>query len=117
MPLALRAGLLIRHPILEVDCQLGMNHAPVLPATGPLFRGVDHRQIQNFEKAVIGRKHGFRLGYLPELTVEAFDRVGRIDQPPKFLRKLKISAEICPVIPPRLRNLGVFLVPVFCKRV
>ena len=94
-----------------------MNHAPVLPAAGPLFRDVDHRQIQHFEKAVIGRKHGFRLGYLPELTVEAFNRVGRIDQPPKFLRKLKISAEICPVIPPRLRDLRIFLVPVFCERV
>ena len=94
-----------------------MNHAPVLSAAGPLFRDVDHRQIQHFEKAVIGRKHGFRLGYLPELTVKAFDSVGCIDQPPKFLRKLKISAEICPVIPLRLRNLGVFLVPVFCERV
>ena len=58
-PLDLRAGLLIRHPILEVDCQLDMNHAPVLSAAGPLFRDVDHRQIQHFEKAVIGRKHGF----------------------------------------------------------
>ena len=72
---------------------------------------------QHFEKAVIGWKHGFRLGYLPELTVKAFNRVGRIYQPPKFLRKLEISAEICPVIPPRLRNLRIFLVPVFCKRV
>ena len=115
--LALRAGLLIRHPILEVDCQLGMNHAPVLSAADPLFRDVDYRQIQHFEKAVIGRKHGFRLSYPPELTVEAFDSVGRIDQPSECLRKLKISAEICPVIPPRLRNLGVFLVPVFCERV
>ena len=94
-----------------------MNHAPALSAAGPLFRDVDHRQIQHFEKTVIGRKHGFRLGYLPELTVEAFDRVGRIDQPSKFLRKLKISAEICPVIPPRLRNLRILLVLVFCKRV
>ena len=39
--------------------------------------------LQHFEKTVIGRKHGFRLGYLPELTVKAFNRVGRIDQPPK----------------------------------
>ena len=94
-----------------------MNHAPVLPAAGPLFRDVDHRQIQHFEKAVIGRKHGFRLGYLPELTVKAFDRVGRIDQPPKCLRKLEIGTELCPVIPSRLRNLRILLVPVFCKRV
>ena len=94
-----------------------MNHAPVLSAVGPLFRDVDHRQIQHFEKAVIGRKHGFRLGYLPKLTVKAFDRVGRINQPPKCLRKLKISAEICPVIPSRLRNLRILLVPVFCERV
>ena len=73
--------------------------------------------LQHFEKTVIGRKHGFRLGYLPELMVKAFNRVGRIDQPPKFLRKLEIGTEICPVIPPRLRNFGVFLVPVFCERV
>ncbi len=92
-----------------------MNHAPVLPAAGPLFRDVDHRQIQHFEKAVIGRKHGFRLGYLPELTVKAFNRVGRIDQPSERLRKLEIGTEICPVTPPRLRNLGVFLVPVQCS--
>ena len=52
--LALRIGLLIRHPILEVDCRLGINHAPVLSAAGPIFRDVDHCQIQHFEKAVIG---------------------------------------------------------------
>ena len=94
-----------------------MNHAPVLSAAGPLFRDVVHRQIQHFEKAVIGRKHGFRLGYLPELTVEAFNRVGCIDQPSECLRKLEIGTEICPVIPPRLRNLRILLVLVFCKRV
>ena len=94
-----------------------MNHAPVLFAAGPLFRDVDHRQIQHFEKAVIGWKHGFRFGYLPELTVKAFNRVGRIDQPPECLRKLEIGTEICPIIPPRLRDLRIFLVPVFCERV
>ena len=94
-----------------------MNHARVLFAAGPLFRDVDHRQIQHFEKAVIGRKHGFRLGYLSELTVKAFNRVGRIDQPPECLRKLEIGTEICPVIPPRLRDLRILLLPVFCERV
>ena len=73
--------------------------------------------LQHFEKAVIGRKYGLRLGYLPELTLKAFNRVGRIDQPPKCLRELEIGTEICPVIPPRLRNLRILLVPVFCERV
>ena len=59
--------VLIRHTLSEIDGQLRMDAAPVLSVAGPLFRDVDHRQIQHFEKTAIGRKHGFRLGYLPEL--------------------------------------------------
>ena len=45
--------VLIRHTLSEIDGQSRMDAAPVLPAAGPLFRDVDHRQIQHFEKAVI----------------------------------------------------------------
>ena len=37
--------VLIRHALSEIDGQLRMDAAPVLPPTRPLFRNIHHRQI------------------------------------------------------------------------
>ena len=58
------------HPILKIDCQLSMDHTPVLTAAGPLFGNIHHCQIQHFEQALISRKHGFRFCYLAKLAVK-----------------------------------------------
>ena len=94
-----------------------MDHAPVLPADGPLFCNVHHRQIQHFEQAVVRRENRFRLCHLAELTVEALNRVRRVNQPAHLLRILKIGAQIWPVFLPRGRNLGMFLVLMLRKNV
>ena len=94
--------MLFGYPVAIVDYQLRVDTAPVLTAACPLFRDVLHGQIQHFEKAVIRRKYGLSLRHLLQLTVESFYGIGRINQLSELLRKLEISAEICPVIPPGL---------------
>ena len=60
------------HPILKIDCQLSMDHTPVLTAAVPLFGNIHHCQIQHFEQTLISRKHGFRFCYLAKLAVKTF---------------------------------------------
>ena len=99
------------HSLSKVDRHLGVDHAPVLPPTSPLFGNIYHGQIQHFQQAVIGWKDRFGLGHLAQLAVKAFNGVGGIDQPPYLLGILEVGTQIGPVIPPRLGNFGVFLVP------
>ena len=60
---------LLRHALSEVDSHLGVDHTPVLPPAGPLFRDIHHGQIQHFQQAVIGGKDGFGFGHLTQLAV------------------------------------------------
>lgn len=104
-------GVLIRHPIFKVDCQLRMDHAPILPPACPFLRDIDHGKVPHFQQAVIGGKHEFCLGYFAKLTVEALDGIGRVDEPPNLLGIFEVVAEIRPILPPGLRNFWIFLVP------
>ena len=45
------------------------------------------------------------------MAVKTLNGIGGINQPPDFLRKLEIGAQIGPVVLPGGRNLLVFLVP------
>ena len=90
---------LLRHALGEVDSHLHVDHTPVLPPAGPLFRDVHHGQIQHFQQAVVGGKYGFGFGHLAQLTVEALDGIGGVNQPPHLLRVLEIAAQVCPVVP------------------
>ena len=100
--LIVKMKMLFRYSITVVDHKLSVDAAPVLTATGPLFRDVLHSQIQHFEKAVISRKYGLCLSHFLQLPVEAFYGIGRIDQLSQFLRELEICAEIRPVFVPGL---------------
>ena len=112
MPVCSRS---LRHAIREEYSQLRVDHAPVLPSASPFLRNIHHGKIQHFQQTVIRRKHGFCLGHLPKLAVKALDGIGRIDQTANLLGVLEIGAEIRPVIPPGLRDFGVFLIPMFGK--
>ena len=103
--------MLFGDPVPKEDRQLGVDHAPVLPPACPFLRNIHHGQIQHFQKAVVCGEHGFGLGHLPELAVEALNGVGGVDQPPDLLGELEIDAQIGPILPPGPRDLGVFLVP------
>ena len=85
MPLDLRAGLLIRHTLSEIDGQLRMDAALILPPTRPLFRNIHHRQIQHFQQTVICREDALGFCDFPQLPIKAFDRVRGIDQTADFL--------------------------------
>ena len=85
--------MLIRHTLSEVDRQLRMDPAPVLPATRPLFRNVHHRQIQHFQQTVVCRENTLGFGDLSQLPIKAFDRVRGIDQTADFLRIFEVSTE------------------------
>ena len=89
-----------------------MDAAPVLPPTRPLFRNIHHRQIQHFQQTVVCRENALGLCDLPQLPIKAFDRVRGIDQTADFLRIFEVGAEVGPVFPPRLCDLGIFIVPV-----
>ncbi len=69
---------LIRHPVGVIDRQLGVDHRPVLPPASPLFRDVQHRQIQHLEQAVVGGKNGFGLCHLAKLAVKSLDGIGGV---------------------------------------
>ena len=103
--------LLVGHSILKIDRQIRVNSAPILTSASPLFRDVHHCQIQHLKQAVIRREDGLCFGYLAKLAVEAFYRIGRINQLSQFLWVFKIGAEICPVISPGGRNLRIFPIP------
>ena len=77
--LIVKIKMLFRYPVAVIYHKLSIDLAPILTATGPLFRYVLHSQIQHFEKTVIRGEDGLGFGYLPELTVEALNGVGGID--------------------------------------
>ena len=108
---------LLRHALGEVDSHLGVDHTPVLPPAGPLFRDIHHGQIQHFQQAVIGGKDGFGFCHLAQLAVEALDGIGGVNQPPHLLRVLEIGAQVCPVVPPGLEDFRIFPVPVLPESV
>ena len=92
-----------------------MDHTPVLTPPRPFSGNIHHGQIQHLEETVIRRKNSLGLRHLPQLSVEALNGVGGINQPPYPLGILEIGAEIGPVVPPGAGNLGVFLVPVLSE--
>ena len=101
--------MLVGHTLDKIDGHLGMDQAPILPSPSPLFRNIHHGQIEHFQQAIIGRKHRFGLGNLTQLAVKALNCVGGIDQSSYGIRILEIRTQICPVVPPGLRNFRVFL--------
>ena len=103
--------LLVGHSILKIDRQIRVNSAPILTSASPLFRDVHHCQIQHLKQAVIRREDGLCFGNFPQLAVEAFYRIGRINQLSQFLWVFKIGTEICSVISPGGRNFGIFRIP------
>ena len=107
--------MLFVHTIPIVNHELSMYHAPVHAPSRPFFRNVHHRQLQHFQKTVVGWEYGFRFGHLPQLTVEAFDGIRGINQPADGVGKLEISAQIYPVFPPGCSDPGIFLPPDFLK--
>ena len=72
-------AVLLRHTLGKVDSHLGMDQAPVLPPSSPLFRNIHHSQIQHFQQAVIGGKDGLGLNHLAQLAVKTLNGVGDID--------------------------------------
>ena len=129
--------MLLGHTLGKIDGHLGVDQAPVLPPSSPLFRNVHHSQIQHFQQAVIGGKDGLglghlaqlavetlngiggvdQLGHLAQLAVETLNGIGGVDQPAHLLGVLEIGAEIGPVGPPGLGDFRVFLVPALPKGV
>lgn len=92
-----------------------MDAAPVLPPTCPLFRNIHHRQIQHFQQTVVRRENALGFCDLPQLPVKALDRVRGIDQTADFLRIFEVGAEVGPVFPPRLCDLGMVSFPLQIK--
>ena len=102
---------LVRHSVCEVDCQLSMDHAPILASARPFLCNIHHSQVEHFQQAVIGRKNGLSLGHFPQLAVKALNGVGGVDQPAYLLRILEVSTQIGPVVLPGDGDFGIFLVP------
>ena len=117
IPLTGKGFLLPGHPVGVIDRQLGMNDAPILPPSRPFLRDVHYGEIQHFQQAVIRRKNRLGFGDLAKLAIEAFDGVGRVDQPANLLRELEIRAQIRPVFSLGSGDPGILLAPGCFKRV
>lgn len=108
----LDVGLQRCYPNIRSENNTGhlcVDYAPVLPSAGLFFGDIHHGQVQHFQEVVVRGEHGFRLGHLTELAVDALYGIGRIDQPPHLLRILELGTQVGPVLPPGLRYLAVFL--------
>ena len=80
----MRRHFLFWYPVLKINGKLGMDAVPVLTASRPFLCDIYHGKIQHFQQAVIGGKDGLGFCHFPELAVEPFNGVGRIDQPSQF---------------------------------
>ena len=69
----------VRHSVSEVNCQLGVDHAPVPAPARPFLGNVHHGQVEHFEQAIIGGENGFGLGHFPQLPVKALNSIGGVD--------------------------------------
>lgn len=105
------ASGLVRHSVCEIDCQLRMDHAPILASARPFLGNVHHGQVQHFQQAVICGENGLGLGHFPQLAVKALNGVGGVDQPAYLLKILEVSTQIGPVILQGDGDFGIFLVP------
>mgnify|MGYP001039217551 FL=1 len=74
----------------------------------PLFGYVQHSQIKHLEQAVIRGENRLGFSHFLQLPIETLNGISRINEPPKFLRKLEICAEIYPVISRILKSWGIF---------
>ena len=107
--------MLLGHALGKVYGHLGVDQTPVLTAASPFFGNVHHGQIQHFQQAVIGGKHGFGFCHLAQLAVKSFNGISGVDQAPYLLGILEVGAEIGPVGSPGLGDFRVFLVPALPK--
>lgn len=64
----------------------------------------EHREIQQFGRGLVGREVAARLHDLPELHVQALDRVGRVEQPTHLRRVREDRRDVGPVPPPEGRD-------------
>lgn len=62
------------------------------------LRNIYHGQIDHLEETVVCRKDRLGFGHFAELSVEAFNGVGGIDQPLHRLWVLEIGAETRPIL-------------------
>ena len=109
--------VLLGHALGKVDGHLGVDQAPIMPPSGPLFRNVHHGQVQHFQQAVIGGKDRLGLGHLAQLAIKPLNGIGGVDQPAHLLGIFEIGAEIGPIVPSGLGDFRVFLVPALPKGV
>ena len=93
-----------------------MDLAPVLPVACPFLRNVHHGQIQHFQQAVIGWEYGFGFGHFPQLAVEPFDCIRRVNQTPHRFWIFEISGQCRPVVVPGLVDFRVFGIPFVPKQ-
>ena len=83
------------------------------PLTGRGFRALSC--IQHFQQTVVCLENALGFCNLPQLPVKALDRVRGIDQTADLRRIFEVGAEVRPVFPPRLCDLGIFIVPILRK--
>ena len=71
----------------------------------PLLGYLADAHIDDLSYRIIGRKHSFGLGELPNHAMVAFNRVGRIYYLPYFLRIFEKGSELSPVPVPGFQNI------------
>ena len=91
--------------------QLIRHHIPVSANHRPVIHDILRRKIQHFPQRVIVRKRRFVLRDLPELSVQSFDDIRRIYDPPHLCRICKKRRKNIPVLLPASHAAGIRFVP------
>lgn len=98
-----------RHTLGKTDDHMGMNQAPVPPPPDLLFWHDPSWPDTVFSADCHRWERRICLDHLAQLTVEALNSIGGVDQPQYLLWTLEISAEIGPARPLGLKDFGYFL--------
>ena len=102
--------------VLEHELELSQNHIPISTAGCPVLDNFPAGQIEHFAQGIIVGEAGLVLGDLPELTVEAFDNVGRVYDFPDLGGICEKGAQNVPIFLPALDAGGVLFPPLFLER-
>src|SRR3989338_7527830 len=102
------------YPLTKIYAKLVHHLAPV-PDSLSLFLKIHYDQVKQLEQSVVCWKGAFIFGCFPNNPIEAFNRVGGINNLPYLPRIPEKRRERFPVVTPALHRISVLATP-YCLK-